>query len=390
MGRLVVITALLMRIIVTPSISIARDIVNPKDYGLQKAKTGVERYEVLMRCHMDALERGVSISYAGIDTVRLEIPKGAKSIPLTSNVDFAGSVLVVTDNYVKNFVLFELSQKPKNIVVSKSAIDRGDLRSVNELNHGMKLLVIEDKNLWVDNRVGYSYGAKRKDVLLLKDGMSFNQVIAPYNNAESEPVCLYCDVNDIQKVIRDLTILRDSNSEYMMFPFKIEYQNNVLMENITLVTPKNSLEADKAISINNSTNVVLRRINAVGSYSQDGKYGYVFSMNNLWNTTFDSVDADATWGVIGSNNLNQTRLNSCIINRFDIHCYGRDVQLTDCTIRKSEHSWYCGGSSIFGTIRYDNCTFYNTSPYANGDSYKTYVPEILLPFAPVHDSVLYP
>lgn len=354
---------------------IAQNVANPNEYGLKEAKTGEERYVALLKCHKDAQSKGMSISYAGIDSINLEIPQGAVSIPLTENVDFAGTTMVVKNNSVNRLFLFELSQKAIKVEVGKRAIDRGDVRGVSELRHGLKLLIIEDNNLWVDNRVGYQYGAKRKDVLLLKNGRSRNDVVAPYNNAESDPTCTYCEVTSDLKVVRDLNIIRDSTSKMKIYPFKVENQNNVLLKNITLITPPgHQFDSDRAVTINNSTNVTLQNVKALGSYSQQTKSGYVFGFNNLWNTTLDHVDADAVWGVIGTNNMSQTILKSCIVNRFDIHCYGRDVHLMDCTIRKSEKSWYCGGSSIYGTIRYDRCTFYNTSPYANGDSYKTYVP----------------
>lgn len=347
--------------------------INPLDYGLREAHNGIERYKVLLKCHKDAISKGLGINYTGIDTIRLEIPTKSQSIPMPNVVDFAGVTIVILNN-AKNQFLFNLSQKGEEIKVNKQSIDRGDFRKVEELNKGLKILVVKDNNLWVDNRVGYSYGATRKDILLLQDGKSQNKVIASYNNEESAPSCFFCDVTKNRKEIKNLTIIRDSASLYKTFLIKIENQNNVCLEHITILTPPNSFYGDQAISINNSTNITLCNIKASGSFSQINKYGYIFSMNNLWNTTFNQVDADAVWGVMGNNNMNHTVLKNCLINRFDIHCYGRDIQLINCTIRKSERAWYCGGSSIYGKIIFDRCYFNNTSPYANGDSYKTYVP----------------
>lgn len=48
--------------------------VSPLQYGLKNATNGIERYEVLLKCHQDALKKGYDISYRKIDTVKVEIP----------------------------------------------------------------------------------------------------------------------------------------------------------------------------------------------------------------------------------------------------------------------------------------------------------------------------
>lgn len=63
--------------------------VSPLDFGLLQAKNGTERYNCLYQTHCVAIAAGVNVSYRGIDSLEIEIPKNAKSIPLTVNNDFA-------------------------------------------------------------------------------------------------------------------------------------------------------------------------------------------------------------------------------------------------------------------------------------------------------------
>ncbi|MBO4307143.1 MAG: hypothetical protein J5848_02390, partial [Bacteroidales bacterium] len=72
--------------------------VNPIEYGLLQAKDGMERYEILYACHKDAFDYHRPLSYAGIDTIWLDIPDNAKSLPLPYTTDFAGVVVFVANN----------------------------------------------------------------------------------------------------------------------------------------------------------------------------------------------------------------------------------------------------------------------------------------------------
>ena len=79
--------------------------VSPFDFGLVKAKTGAERYKVLLKTHKAALVNGVNVDYSGIDTLRIEIPATSSYIPLTLYNDFKGCVIIVK-NTSKNCWLF--------------------------------------------------------------------------------------------------------------------------------------------------------------------------------------------------------------------------------------------------------------------------------------------
>lgn len=96
--------------------------VSPLSFGLAKAKTGEERYDVLYRTHCYAKERGLQVSYDGIGEIRLSVPKGAKSIPLTEYTDFKGTTFIL-QNYAQKMYVFELvQQQPTKIQVAASTV----------------------------------------------------------------------------------------------------------------------------------------------------------------------------------------------------------------------------------------------------------------------------
>jgi hypothetical protein len=75
------------------------------------------------------------------------------------------------------------------------------------------------------------------------------------------------------------------------------------------------------------------------------------------------------WGVFGTNNVNVASFEDSDINRFDIHCYGRDISFKNVMFRNK----YNQIASVFGKITFDGCTFVNFCPILNGTSYNAYV-----------------
>ena len=113
-------------------ITYANKALNPTHFGLLDAKTAIERYDVLYKTHLEAKNTNTPVSYKGIQYIDLEIPSGAKRIPLTDNTDFAGVSIYVTNNSAKAY-LFELAQGKKSIEVTNAQGDEGDFTSIPEL-----------------------------------------------------------------------------------------------------------------------------------------------------------------------------------------------------------------------------------------------------------------
>ena len=326
------------------------------DFGWRDARTGSERAAVLYKAQSYAVDNNAYIDYSGIKVIDIEITKEFKSIPLGVYNDFCGTVINVT-NHWKDVALFEMKNLSTHITVKRHHLDGQIFTDYPELSRKEILLVIEDENPWVDKRVGHSQGHIRKDALLIKKGRSRNTVISSYNNGESAPRCVYYKNVSETKYIRNFTLNRTSESSRITYCVFVQGQAHLRFENIVVNTPPSALYYDMVFRIYDAADVEFRNVQINGTYSQADKYGYGFYLNNIWKTTFVNVTGYGVWGVTGNNNLSDTFLKDCAINRFDIHCYGRNVSLMDCVLGGGDRGWYCGGSSIFGTIRYERCHF---------------------------------
>lgn len=342
--------------------------VSPYDYGLRTARNGVERYQVLLKTHQAAVKAGVNVNYSGIDTLQIDVPESPNRIPLTQYNDFKGCVLVVKNTSKKDW-LFYVANKEQSVQVSKKLIDKGDFRSISELSKGKYLLLIEDEKPWVLNRRGHDYGHQRRDILLVKNGIAVNRTVMPYNNVHSSPTCTYIPVIDKPFVVKNLTVIRDSSCTFVTSLFFVSGFDNVQFSNVYIYTPDNSLTGDRAIRVYNSTNVTFTDVYIKGTYSQPDYSGYGFSLGNIWNFKGKRLYGKGNWGVFGTNNMNTVHIEDSQINRFDIHCYGRDLSYD----RVVFFDRYNSHSSVFGTIVYNNCTFTNFVPSQFGGSYNAFV-----------------
>lgn len=341
--------------------------ISPNDFGLQKAKTGEDRYVVILKTHKEAIRRGVTVDYHGIKELNLTIPLNAESIPLGSENEFAGVVFNVT-NKSQNSFLFQFKNIPHSIDVTAKEIDKGGKFKSPVLNKGLKLLVVEDKNPWVKNRLGYSYGHVRRDIICIRKGRGQNKPIMPYNNVYSAPSCNYYDCSVPGVRISGLTMNRTAASTSETYLCQIVGVNNVLIKDIIINTVLNDMVEDMAINILDCTNVNIDNVTINGTYSRTNYSGYGICMNNIWNFSAKKLIAKANWGIFGNNNINSARIENSDINRFDVHCYGRDVSFDNVVF----NDLYNQFSSVFGTIAFEKCTFNNFTPVLYEYSYNTY------------------
>ena len=334
---------------------------------MAEAKTGVERYSVLLKTHQAALAAGKDVDYSGIESIDIEIPNNFKTIPLTRVNDFKGCVINVK-NTSKTVCLFTAKQDGRPIIVRKEMIDVGNFRSLPELRKGKCLLLIEDENPWVQNRRGHDYGHQRQDVLLIEKGRARNAVVMPYNNSESSPVCKFVKVDKYPLVIRNLTVRMDKASTHITKVVTVNGFDDVRFSDITINTPESDLTGDAALRVLNSTNVTFSDVTIDGTYSQVKKSGYGISLGNVWNFKATRLNGKGNWGIFGNNNVNTALIEDSEINRFDIHCYGRDVSFKNVKF----HDLYNQFSSVFGSVNFDNCEFRDFTPVLIETSYNTY------------------
>ena len=349
--------------------SVLAKTINPLEYGLKQAKTGEERFRVLYQTHELAKRNQWNVSYKGIKEIKIEIPTNAKSIPLGNVTNFFGVTITVNNTKKNGFYLFELSQDLHPVSVSKTLFSSYDFSSVNELKSGLKLLVIEDKKPWVENRKGYNYGSIRRDILLLKNGIAMNKTIAPYDIVTSLPVCNYVEVSKEQKSFSNVTLKRTIDSTAKTYLLKVMNLNNVLLEGIRIVTPAPiEMTADRAMSIINCTNILFKQVNIYQTYSLSNKSGYGICLDNVWNSWFDKLDCMAAWGIFGNNNINTVHVSNSNINRFDVHSYGRDFYFNNCTF--TLHGLV--ESSFMGELVFNNCVFKNAFLCSARPDYNAY------------------
>lgn len=341
--------------------------ISPVDFGINKTKTGIETYKLLFEIHTIAKSLGLPVIYKGIKNIDIEIPPNAESIPLSTYTDFSDVNISVLNNS-KHFFLFSLCDTMKQIVVSAHSIDEGRFYQ-QDLNNGTYLLSIKDRKAWVPERNGYGSPFTRRDILFIENGHSKNKVISPYNNKQSDPCCKFVPVSSTKKTIKNLHFYRDSSSQNITFLFNITSQYNVAIENISINTPVNSsLYGDACIKIYDSYKVKLKNVNISGTYSLPQKYGYGINMNNISDFEVDNLNATAKWGIFGNNNISNVIVKNSTLNRFDIHCYGKDIKCTNCNFKDLYNQY----SSIYGFIKYLNCTFDHCVPVLLEPSYNAY------------------
>ena len=352
------------------SVPLPQEDVSPLDLGLRQAASGTERFSIIRKAHLLALAIGRQVDYTGVGTVDLEIPSGAPSIPVGENTDFKGTVFNVL-NKSKDINLFLYNKTRKSIALSGAQIDSKDFTSVPQLNNGLYLLIVEDKTPWVIQRENHDYGANRVEAILVRDGVAYNGPIAPYNTPASVPVCSYIEVDDSQKTFCNVTLYRDPASIFRTFLVRMESLNNMKISNVTINTPDaGGMIGDAAIRVHNSTNLLMEDVTVNGSYSKTDTYGYGISLNGIWNSTYRRITSHTDWGVFGCNNMHDSVIEDCNIDRFDTHCYGRNITVRNSTVTGRG----LPVSSVFGTILLEHNTYVSCYPYSIRADYFTYIP----------------
>lgn len=364
-----VIACLVVCILLPYSIICAQPVISPRQYGVLEASNGVQRYACVLACHKDAVRKNAAISYEGIKSLDIEIPANAEPIPLPDKVNFAGVQLNVL-NTQKNVALFTRKTNASTVNVFATSIDQGRFYNDSEIGDGRYLLIINDETSWVENRKGYDYGATRKDVLVVENGVARNRVTSPYNNTQSSAKSTIVQIGSPVSY-SNLKFCRDAKSTKMTYLFSISNTYDVSLSNISITTPQdNEMYGDAAIQIKNCAKVSVSDITINGTYSLAKKYGYGINLDNVAMFTGERIYARARWGVFGNNNVNGATLRDCDINRFDIHCYGRDVRCYNCKFADMYNQF----SSVFGEVYFEKCTFTNFIPVLIEPSYNAYTP----------------
>ena len=344
--------------------------INPLNYGLLEAKSSVERYNVLAACHKEAYITGAAVSYQGINLIEIEIPKGAIPMPLTITTDFCGVTLKIF-NENQDVFLFEMINDRCKVDISGRDLHKNARLYKQEFITGCHMLMVQDDSLWVYRRRNKNYGAKRRDMLLVKNGVVQNEPVCSYDTPSSKPSVFLCNADFSGVRFGNITMIRDSCSTKKTYLVHFANVYNLVLSNINIITPNpQKLYADRVICCENVFKMCLNNIRIEGTYSQIDKYGYGLDFNNIFDLRVNQMYARSNWGIFGMNNVNCTTLKDCDINRFDIHCYGKDVKAKGCIF----NDLYNQFSSVYGCVEFKDCVFNNFIPVLIESSYNAYTP----------------
>lgn len=351
------------------SLASALKVYNPIEYGIKEAKTGVERYGLLMKCHNEAVKSNAKISYNGIDSLFIEVPNNAESIPLSDYVDFANIKLVVLNNQ-KDIPLFSKKQESIAMPIDAHLLHKGSELD-EKFRKGIYLLSIKDSNPWVKKRIGFNHPVYRMDLLVVENGKVMNDPVASYGTPFSEPAVEVISVSVSKKEVKNLTMYRSPDSTFKTTLLSIDNQYNIIISNIAVFTPDDGkLYGDGVISLHNTAKVTLKDIIIKGTYSQIDTYGYGVSITNVYDLIIDKMYGHSKWGIFYASSLNVVTISDSDINRFDLHCYGRDFTINNCKFTGRSNPY----SSLYGYLKYDNCEFEDADPVGLRQDYNANTP----------------
>lgn len=314
------------------------------------------------------LRNKLTVEYDGIP---IEVPEGKV---LDFNNITIECINNTTDNFFINIRTSSFIAITDNTVINnlKAGLELNkELNNVDFIEKNKTYLInIKDNNPWTA-REGYGISVFRKDITLIHNRLVYNLPIATYNNEYSSPSYSYREVLNAKTIIRNLTFIRSENSTKKTLFLTGRGVNNLEISNININTVnKNNLSGDAVILIDNSANVTIKNCVLYGLYDYEG-YAYGFALNNIYNFVFQNCRTyNNNWGVFGNNNLNKVTVNDCTINRFDIHCYGKDLVFNRCSFMFKYNQY----SSIYGKIIYNNCCFTSFIPCFIEPSYNCYTP----------------
>ena len=344
---------------------------------------GASLHERLMSIHTQAINNGDNITYPHARSINLVISTNTPySIPLPVHTDFNNCHFTVKNNTNRDLALFSLYKAPVTISFGKDDIFKGNNLSTDypALGPTPKLLRITDEH-WTE-RTGFTTNVSRNDLLYIEDYEIKNEPIAGYSECEVEPSYAFYSVTGEEIIVENAKFTRNPESTKITKFLWINGNYNVKVCNIEIFTPTsvNIVEGDECFSIEDSAKLLFMNIIIHGTYSTESGAGYGFGMSNVYNSSFINVECyNVIWGLFGTNNTNVAYLYGCSINRFDIHCYGRDVVCENCTFKKtnelsSTNHIFNRFSSMYGSIIYRNCSFERFRPLRIDPAYNAYTP----------------
>ena len=357
-------------------------------HALSDSRSGTELIQRIKTIHQKAYAKGDTVVYPHKKTFKIVIPKDFQPIQLTDNTDFNGCTFIV-ENTSKTVFLFELSNRdnPLPIALEKQQLQVSKI--VPTLDESPKLLIIKDNRLWTKR---YDYDSQgeisnvkqechRYDLLFVNRQIVSNNPIASYQTSASIPFCQYINVSTEKKTIHDVKLIRKGTSTAVTNLLHISYQYNVHISDVSIKTNLPTMEKDRfyydqCIKVDHSAKIDMQNITVWHTYSSQTIWGYAIEMNNVLDCTFDHLDITAIRGGFNTTCSNTLRFTNCILNRVDVHYYGRDVTCENCTFRNTVNDFhvYNRFSSFYGKLVYRHCKFDRFLPVRIDSEYNAFTP----------------
>ena len=277
-------------------------------------------------------------------------------------------IVINTTNVNYSFLYINKSFKFQQIIDLKSVnFDNTDLSALFDTNKKYLVQFIDD-NIWTP-RTGYDTNHTRKDITIVNAGMATTLPCYSYMTASTSLRVLYREITNNPTKILNLKLHRRNGPTKFKF-IQIEGIANLILQNIFIYTENSTtLSNDVCINIINCSKVNLDNITIENLYEADKTYAYGIALDNcsmLFINKFNSYNNN--WGITGNNNLNQVYVSNSHINRFDVHCYGKNITFDNCVFYKLYNQF----SSVFGSIVFNSCSFINHEPILIEGSYNAY------------------
>lgn len=349
-------------------------VLSPFMFGF---KEGADNsYSVIYRTHVTANRLNTTISYIGINRVNIMIENNSFiSIPLTGRDDFNNVEFHVTRNYKSEkynpYYLFTLNGS-EDIIDNNITVAQISSGSYSLENNKQYTLFVKDKVLWTNRYLSSSgHDRYREDCICIRNNKAINTTCDEYKSTDSIE-CTLIENKPYIRYLKNLIIIREESID-RCFPIKIEYVSNMEISNVILNTIKTSNtpeNGDSVFILFHSTFVTFKNVHINNAYARtDSGHGY--ELDTCYHIVFDNITGyDDYWGTFASNNVNDITIYNSNINRFDIHCYGKDVKFYNCTFGGIRFNSF---GNMYGVVSFENCIFlWQTRPVYLDHSYNAY------------------
>lgn len=344
---------------------------------INEANNEIGEFKKLKRYIKDCYNNNIEPCFSGINKITLEYDNEPIEVLEGKVLDFNNITIECKNNNYTGFFIKTVVSPFIDItdeeVKSNLKTELENSTTLNDtfIQDGKNYIIcIKDENAW-SKRINYNFTHYREDIILISNKLIENKPISTYNNDYSNPTYKYREVTNNKTVIKNINFIRSRENNKKVYLLGSDGLNNLEISNIVVHTiNKKNLTNDALFFIENCTNVLIKDCVIYNIYDYSG-YGYGFSLNNIYNFVFQNNKTyNNKWGVFGNNNMNRVTINNCDINRFDTHCYCKDISFNRCVFKFKYNQF----SSIYGDVIFNDCNFYSFRPCLIESSYNCYTP----------------